>query len=231
MERLAELISKLKEQFELKADHSKLLGITLLIERELMKEETVKPVKAPAVTASKVSVVMPAPRNGYDQKPVEIALEEPPEEPVRAREVPPPPPEKVESKPAKQEFLFDPMQEIPTLAQQKNPKELNELIGLRDPSLNDKLKENRVEVGHVLTDYPIRDLKKAIGINDRQMFINELFRGDEVMYERSLKTINSFKIYAEAEYWIERELKVKLGWEEHKDATKHFLQLIKRRFA
>ena len=44
------------------------------------------------------------------------------------------------------------------------------------------------------------------------LFINDLFRGDEAMYERSIKTINSFNIYPEAEYWISRELKVKLGW-------------------
>ena len=105
------------------------------------------------------------------------------------------------------------------------------MLGIRDASLNDKLKEHKVEVGHVVADHPIKDLKKAIGINDRHIFINELFRGDEVMYERSLKTINGFRIFAEAEYWIERELKVKLGWEEHKDTTRHFYQLIKRRFA
>ncbi|MBA4167706.1 MAG: hypothetical protein H0X41_09235 [Chitinophagaceae bacterium] len=232
MERLAELISKLKEQFEQKADTSKLLGITLLIERELMKPEVVK---TPAVSSSKISVVMPAPRGGYQQKAEETVVEELPELPHQTQEEPEEPIQQKEIKPApqpaRQEFLFDPMQEIPTLAQQKSGREINELIGLRDPSLNDKLKNDRIEVGHVLTDHPIRDLKKAIGINDRHIFINELFRGDEVMYERSLKTINSFKIYAEAEYWIERELKVKLGWEEHKDTTKHFLQLIKRRFA
>ena len=73
--------------------------------------------------------------------------------------------------------------------------------------------------------------KKAIGINDRFVFINELFRGDEVMYERSLKTINGFRIMAEAEYWIERELKVKLGWDDMKETTRHFYQLVKRRFS
>ena len=117
------------------------------------------------------------------------------------------------------------------MAQQHSIKEINELLGIRDASLNDKLKEHKVEVGHVVADHPIKDLKKAIGINDRHIFINELFRGDEVMYERSLKTINGFRIFAEAEYWIERELKVKLGWEEHKDTTRHFYQLIKRRFS
>ena len=32
------------------------------------------------------------------------------------------------------------------------------------------------------------------------------------MYERSIKTINSFTIWPEAEYWIKREFKTKLGW-------------------
>jgi len=98
-------------------------------------------------------------------------------------------------------------------------------------SLNDKLKEHVVEVGHLLNDSPVRDLKRAIGINDRFVFISELFRGDETMYERSIKTINAFRIFPEAEYWIERELKVKLGWDDSKDITRHFYQLVKRRFS
>ena len=84
---------------------------------------------------------------------------------------------------------------------------------------------------HVLKDSPIRDLRKAIGINDRFVFINELFRGDEAMYERCIKTINSFNIYAEAEYWMNRELMVKLGWDNERESVKHFYQLVKRRFS
>jgi LPS O-antigen subunit length determinant protein (WzzB/FepE family) len=225
MERLSELISKLKEQFEQKADSSKLLATTLLIERELMKAGSAQ---TPVSRSSKVSVMMPASRNGYKPAIEETITEdaaEAHEEPIRERV------EQVAKKSQPQEFLFDPLTEIPTLSQQHSIKEINEMLGIRDASLNDKLKENKVEVGHVLTEHPIKDLKKAIGINDRYVFINELFRGDEVMYERSLKTINGFRIFAEAEYWIERELKVKLGWEEHKDTTRHFHQLIKRRFS
>ncbi len=72
------------------------------------------------------------------------------------------------------------------------------------------------------------DLRRAIGINDsRFVFISELFRNDEVMYERSIKTINSFRILPEAQYWIERELKVKLGWDENKKAPATFISLLK----
>jgi hypothetical protein len=51
-----------------------------------------------------------------------------------------------------------------------------------------------------------------------------------VMYERSVKTINGFSIFPEAEYWIKRELKLKLGWDEGNPVVKQFDQLIKRRF-
>lgn len=109
--------------------------------------------------------------------------------------------------------------------------ELNDLHADQVPALNEQLKAEKQELANNFQDTPIVDLKKAIGINDRYLFINELFRGDETMYERSLKTINSFAIFPEAHYWIQRELKVKLGWNERSEIVGHFDQLVKRRFA
>lgn len=127
---------------------------------------------------------------------------------------------------------FDAMTETPTLLHQTPPrKEVHEVIGEKKESLNDKLKQERTEVAHVLKESPIKDLRKAIGINDKFLFVNELFRGDEGMYERSIKTINNFQILPEAEYWINRELKVKLGWNDSKDLVQHFYQLVRRRFS
>jgi hypothetical protein len=110
-------------------------------------------------------------------------------------------------------------------------KEINEIVATTTPSVNDKLKQAQIDLGDTLTEAPIRDLKKAIGINDRFLFINELFRGDEAMYERSIKTINSFSILPEAEYWIQRELKTKIGWKDKSEVVLQFDQLIKRRFS
>jgi hypothetical protein len=153
----------------------------------------------------------------------------------------------------KPSLLFDPLEEIPTLAHQyivKSPEvapvptptpaepvvtqqpELHEKIAkATNASLNDKLKQTKIELGESLLETPIKDLKKAVGINDRFLFINELFRGDDVMYERSIKTINIFSIYPEAEYWIKRELKLKLGWDDKNEVVKQFDQLIRRRFS
>ncbi|AEW01269.1 hypothetical protein A4D02_31875 [Niastella koreensis] len=287
MERLAQLIGKLNEQFAQNADPFQLLVTAQLIETELVQMSTST---HRVVNSSKVAVVMPAANgHGYQARkaafqenptpevvntpeavaepPVEVkapVVEEAPvvvETPVVVEETPP-----VVVTPvvvngngingtveknsthngtngnngtnghhhdAQTEYgwKIDPLREVPTLAHQQVVKELNEVMATKSSSLNEKLKEEVKEVAHVLNDAPVRDLRRAIGINDRFVFISELFRNDEVMYERSIKTINSFRILPEAQYWIERELKVKLGWDENKESTRHFYQLVKRRFS
>jgi hypothetical protein len=120
------------------------------------------------------------------------------------------------------DIVSDPLNEIPTLSHQ---------INKSDESINDKLKQVKTELAEMFKDIPVKDLRKAIGINDRFVFINDLFRGDEAMYERSIKTINGFNIFPEADYWISRELKVKLGWDNDHPLVLQFDQLVKRRFS
>jgi len=226
MERLAQLIGKLNEQFEQNADPTQLLVTTQLIEAELLRHSAT-PQKV--LGTSKISVVMPTGNRAYkadvpvlQQIDEQLVVNKPVEKNGHHN-----------GKPNEEQsgWQFDPLREIPTLSHQNSVKELNDVMASKDFSLNDKLKEEVKEVAHLLNDSPVRDLRRAIGINDRFVFISELFRGDEVMYERSIKTINSFRIFPEAEYWIERELKVKLGWDEGKETTRHFYQLVKRRFS
>jgi hypothetical protein len=122
--------------------------------------------------------------------------------------------------------------DIPTLPPQPaSQREVNESIREESPSVNEKLKAPQKEVSEKLNDQTIKDLKKGIDVNERFLYINELFRGDESTYERSIKTINSFSIWPEAEYWISRELKIKLGWDDKNPVVQQFYQLVRRRFA
>ena len=219
MERIQTLINRLQEQVRQNADVTQMQLTLQLLQSELnqLQKTSVR-----TLGTSKVSVVLPTP---VAIAPVSIAKKEA-EEDQEVISVP-----KIKSKPKSQlDLHFDPMNEIPTFSQYKIGKEVNEAIEQQE-SFNDRLKENRNELMHSLKDAPIRDLRKGIGINDRFVFISELFRGDEPMYERSIKTINSFNIYPEAEYWMNRELKIKLGWDDTKEIVKHFYQLVKRRFA
>jgi len=219
MERIQTLINRLQEQVRQNADVAQMQLTLQLLQSELnqLQKTSVR-----TLGTSKVSVVLPTP---VAIAPASITKKEVEEE-QQVISVP-----KIKSKPKSQlDLHFDPMNEIPTFSQYKIGKEVNEAVEQQE-SFNDRLKENRTELMHSLKDAPIRDLRKGIGINDRFVFISELFRGDEPMYERSIKTINSFNIYPEAEYWMNRELKIKLGWDDTKEIVKHFYQLVKRRFA
>lgn len=121
--------------------------------------------------------------------------------------------------------------DVPTLAQYGTATEVHERLSEKKESLNDRLKREQTELAQVLKETPIKDLRKGIGINDRFTFVRELFRGDEAAYERSIKTINNFGIYTEAEYWMSRELKLKLGWSDNSELVQHFYSLVRRRFS
>ena len=245
MERIEALINKLKQQFEQNADPNVMAGTVQLLQFELSKLSVNS---RQNLGTSKVAVTLPASATStvnslyekYAPKPVAVQLTPEPEPVLQQVENPPVQTKEtvlvdngslsVVQKNGQLDWVFDPMTEIPTLSQQIKQKEVNEDQQTGE-SLNDKLKQGKTELIEVLKETPVKDLRKAIGINDRFLFINELFRGDENMYERSIKTINSFNIFAEAEYWISRELKVKLGWNSDTETVLHFDQLVRRRFS
>lgn len=247
MDRVETLLQKLQQQFTDKVNAAQLLLTAQMLQHELqhlqdankvaMKKSVIvsMPLKANFISAP---VEMTEPENipeekiiellQVDEAAVEAELDEIKRNAATMQHI---------SNKSKPQLLFDmDDDEIPTLPRQKPPvafpKEINDaVINNHSNSVNEFLKETKTELSEALTDIPVKDLKKAIGVNDRFLYINELFRGDEVMYERSIKTINSFSIWPEAEYWIRRELKTKLGWIDTDRTVIQFDQLVKRRFA
>jgi len=263
MERVVNLVDKLKQQLERNAPLEELLITAQMIHAELLFARGKNKVKVEvkdkaAVIIPFVPVLIPTEQNGSAiEKPATKKTEEkikPEEKTIEVLQVDE---KEIEeelaeikrtaeaknqmSAQARPVIMFDNDDDVPTLTHQSGLKDTSPpiAIGAHHPShgathqhesLNDKLKQTKIELGETLTETPIRDLKKAIGVNDRFLFINELFRGDEAMYERSIKTINNFSILPEAQYWIQRELKVKIGWKDTDEVVKQFDQLVKRRF-
>ncbi len=238
MDKSGALIERLFEQYRNNAGKDRLAITAQLLLSELEKEEVKSfqnnvSVFFPSATHFEISE--PIANNGTAIIPPQVNKENETGVQMHAAAVP-----VIEEKPAAiiqtqaentRKDFFDPMVEIPTLSLKQQ--EVNEAVALQNESINDKLKNlsSHKEVASRIKEGPIKDLRKAIGINDQYLFINELFRGDQTMYERSIKTINGFNIYGEAELWIKRELKLKLGWNESSDVVQLFDQLIKRRFS
>jgi hypothetical protein len=256
MQRVETLVEKLQQQLKEQADVNQLLLTVHMLQHELIhtKNATIENESAPVKVSMPFSLAVPKniyapahpePQKVEEKKPIveekiievlqidEAEIEAELEEIKRNADTR----QKISGH-NKQHLMFDMDHddEIPTLIHQNAaPKtvvrEINETVVAEKTSLNDRLKESKTEVAEMLIDTPVKDMKKAIGVNDRFVFINELFRGDETMYERSVKTINSFDIWPEAEYWIRRELKLKLSWKDNNEIVKQFDQIVKRRFS
>ena len=256
MERAEVLLEKLKQQFAQKAEKGQLLITLQLLQAEVMGLQQDKPGEA---KANKISVIFPgmnmmAPSPNQetqneqeaeekivavlqvDEKEIEAELQAIKEQADLKNEL------SLKGRPVPEDFN-DPMDEVPTLASHQAylpkenilfneaPKILNQQVNTEESSLNDLHKTTISELADRLQDVPVKDLKKAIGINDRYLYINELFNGNEAMFERTLKTLNGFSILPEAEFWIQRELKLKMGWKEENPLVQQFIQLVKRRFS
>ncbi len=222
MERSAELIEKLKEEYHNNASPEQML-ITLQL---LQKELSAKIAPSSFKKGSKVSVVMP---NSFQtnifEAPAEVEEAIPEISITTELIIAPIETPKPAEMPSEKAISFD---DLPIVAQQNAVTELNEKVVTNGVELNEKFV---AEEKPSLVEVPLKDLKKGIGLNDKFLFMTELFRNDEAMYDRSIKTINGFNIYQEAQFWMERELKIKLGWDDEQEATQHFYDLVKRRFA
>ncbi|MBA3829595.1 MAG: hypothetical protein H0X33_11710 [Taibaiella sp.] len=69
---------------------------------------------------------------------------------------------------------------------------------------------------------PRRDIRNNIGINDKYLFISELFGSDTTAYEQALNELNAFDNHHEAMNWIHEHLYMQYGWEEESEAVQTF---------
>lgn len=76
---------------------------------------------------------------------------------------------------------------------------------------------------------PINDLRKAIGINDKFLFINELFEGNLQQYNHAIDELDGFRSYNGAKTYL-IELSVLHGWDTDSPAVHKLHELIDRKF-
>ncbi len=78
---------------------------------------------------------------------------------------------------------------------------------------------------------PVQDLRRAFTIGEKYQLVEELFGGDDVLFERSLEAIEQSSALPQAIFFIERELRVKMGWQEDKPSVQFFYDTVRRRFS
>lgn len=135
------------------------------------------------------------------------------EEKMMAEEVP------VEKESADSNVVFEKSQEPSILADQfvNMHESINEQMGGRNP-------EN--DVTKILYGKPVIRLTEAIGLNDKFLFIRELFDGNSELYNQAISKLDVADNYADA-----RNLLISyMGENNDTDAVRQLIDLLKRKF-
>jgi hypothetical protein len=98
-------------------------------------------------------------------------------------------------------------------------------------SLNEKLFGTHTDksIAAKLQKHPIKDLKSAIGINEKFKFINELFEGNLQKYNDGITKLNAFSTNDEATKFLS-SLKSEYSWNENTEAFQELNDLVQRRY-
>ena len=94
----------------------------------------------------------------------------------------------------------------------------DKFVGKDEKSLADKLQES-----------PLEDLRTAIGINEKFLFINELFNGDMGRYNKIIDELNSLQSKTGLDTYL-MELKIEKQWSNELEAYIKFKEITDRKF-
>lgn len=75
------------------------------------------------------------------------------------------------------------------------------------------------------------DIRKMIGINDKYLFLNELFNSQKKAYEDALDKLNTLGEYKEAVEWVKRGIAAQYKWSEDDETVLDFYDVLAKHFS
>ena len=100
-----------------------------------------------------------------------------------------------------------------------------------DNPVAEKLKpKEEVSIADKMQMSKITNIREAIGINDKFLFINGLFNGDLEKYNKTLDEFNDLITKQGVETYL-REVKIQYRWDQESDAFVRFKEIVDRKFS
>ncbi|ERJ59542.1 hypothetical protein [Sphingobacterium paucimobilis] len=75
------------------------------------------------------------------------------------------------------------------------------------------------------------DLKSAVSLNDKLLFIKDLFNGYSLAYSEALELLNRLNDFAEADAFLQSNYALKNGWSEKPQTVDKFYILLRKKFS
>lgn len=109
--------------------------------------------------------------------------------------------------------------------------ELSKPLGVSHAGTAEDRYADRASVGDKMAKSQVNDLKRAMGINERFLYANELFGGDMDAFSRAVEELNHVETEVDANRLMDEDLAAKYRWNEEDETVVAFKSLVSRRFA
>ncbi len=110
--------------------------------------------------------------------------------------------------------------------------ELPDVVENKKQTLNEFLsnQNNAQNISSRLGNLATNDLKSAISLNDKMIFIKELFQGYNLAYSEAIEILNRFDAFESADNFLQKNYAVKNKWVDKQHVVDRFYEIIRRRY-
>ena len=74
------------------------------------------------------------------------------------------------------------------------------------------------------------EFHRLIGINDKYLFISELFSNNKESYDTVIAEMNEFENFLQAQEWLKLHIADNFGWDDESDTVQSFYSLLEKFF-
>ncbi len=99
-----------------------------------------------------------------------------------------------------------------------------------EPALNDRFARSEKELGQTIQARPAEDLRRLIDVNERFLFIKELFDGNSDLYNQAIRKLGEIEELDQSLNYLDQDLGPKLGWSGESKVVAHLRDIVEQRF-
>ena len=132
------------------------------------------------------------------------------------------------------------IQPLPTQETIVEVKEPEPVVEMQEPvqapqktTINDLISSQvaSATLGSRFNQSSISDLKAIISLNDKLLFIKDLFNGYSLAYSEAIELVNRYDSFEAADNFLKHNYAIKNKWESKPETVEKFYELLSRRFA
>lgn len=110
------------------------------------------------------------------------------------------------------------------------PMSLNEILSQQRKMAADASAESSATTPFPTNPEKIVDIKSAISLNDKLMFIKDLFNGYSLGYSEAIEILNRFDDYASADAFLQTNYALKNNWAQKPATVEKLYKVMRKRF-